>query len=102
MSRGRLHIDRLEIRLRGVSPDAARDSAERLGHTLLEELALQELAGRAGAPQTGARAPGGEAVASRGGEADAASVQGGVAGRESDLSGAIARKVAASIRERLK
>lgn len=102
MSRGRLHIDRLEIRLRGVSPEAARDSAERLGHTLLEELASHELAGHAGAHQTGARASGGRAVASRGGEEHAASVQGGVTGRESDLSGVIARKVAASIRERLK
>lgn len=88
MSRRSVHVERLEIRLRNVSADEARACASRLGHTLLEELA--------GRPHA------------RGGDAGAAAAAGGLArgeeggaGRE-ELHRVVARKVAASVRGRLK
>ena len=87
MSRRSVHVERLEIRLRGVSADEARACAGRLGHTLLEELA--------GRPDA------------RGGDAGAAAAGGltrgeeGGAGRE-ELHRVVARRVAASVRGRLK
>jgi hypothetical protein len=87
-----VHIDRLEIRLRGVSAEAARASTEGLGRALLEELAGRT----APAPHVPRQADGGtEGVrqsTSRGEEAGGANA----------LRHLIAREVAATVRERLK
>jgi hypothetical protein len=38
MSRNNVHIDRLEIRMKGISPEAARAAANGLGSEVLESL----------------------------------------------------------------
>jgi hypothetical protein len=38
MSKNNVHIDRLEIRMKGISPEAARASANGLGSEVLESL----------------------------------------------------------------
>ncbi len=86
MNKRSVHVERLEIRLRGVSAEQARACAGRLGHTLLEELA-----GRPEAPPGAGAAVGGLA---RGAE--------GNAGPADELHRVVARKVAASVRGRLK
>ena len=89
MGKQSIHIERVEIRLRGVSAETARASAAGLGHALLAELA----GGTRAAPPTGGDATEGvRPAASQRGE------QGGA--QELQLS--IARRVAASVRERLK
>ena len=86
MSKRSVHVERLEIRLRGVSPARARACAGRLGGALLEELAAE----RPDAPAGAGAAAGG---LTRGVEGDA--------GPEGELHRVIARKVAASVRGRL-
>lgn len=87
MSRRSVRIERLEIRLRGVSAEEARACAGRLGGALLDELA----AGRPDAPTSAGAATGG---LTRGAE-------GGVE-PSGELHRVVARKVAASVRGRLK
>jgi hypothetical protein len=78
VSKRSVHVERLEIRLRGVSAEEARAAAGRLGGALLEELS---------------RGPG---------AADTARGAQGGAGRRDELHRVVARKVAASVRGRLK
>ncbi len=80
MSKRSVHVERLEIRLRGVSAEEARAAAGRLGGALLEELS---------------KGPGAAA-------GDAARAAQGGAGRRDELHRVVARKVAASVRGRLK
>jgi hypothetical protein len=93
VSKQSIHIERLEIRLRGVSAETARASTAHLGQTLLAELAGQTRA----APHTAPRA--GDDVAE--GVRPAAS-QSEATGGARDLPLSVARKVAAAVRERLK
>ena len=46
MSSRSIHINRLEIRLRGISSEAARTAAGSLGHDLVDRLALLPVAGK--------------------------------------------------------
>jgi hypothetical protein len=89
VSKQNIHIERVEIRLRGVSAEAARASTAGLGHALLAELVGRTRA----APQTGGDADEGVGPATSRREE-----QGGAP----ELQLSIARKVAASVRERLK
>ena len=88
MSRRRLHVGRIEIRLRGVSAEEARACAGRLGGALLDELAAQGMDAPPGAGAADARG------LTRGAEGGAVPAN--------ELHRVIARKVAASVRGRLK
>lgn len=46
MSKQRISIDRLEIRLRGISPETARSAVSDLGRNLLDQLSSQNLSAR--------------------------------------------------------
>ena len=93
MSRRSVNVERLELRLRGVSPQAAREAAQGLARELLEELAR---GGGGDALRGGAR--GGlrvERVEATVPAADAFSPGGG-------LRGTVARRVADAVRARIK
>lgn len=93
MSRRSVNIDRIELRLRGVSPQAARAAAQGLARELLEEL------GRDGAgepPRGGGRAHlSVERVEARVPSAEAVAPGGG-------LRATLARRVADAVRARIK
>lgn len=93
MSRRSVHVERLELRVRGLSPRAAREAAEGFARELLEELsrggAGEGVAGRRGG---GARV---ERVEARVPPSDAPT-----RGQESQR--AAARRVAGAVRARVK
>ncbi len=93
MSRRNVNVERLELRLRGVSPQAAREAAQGLARELLEELSrggAGELSrgggrGHASVERVEARVPSAEAVSPDGG-----------------LRKTVARRVADAVRARVK
>jgi hypothetical protein len=87
MSKRSISIDRLEIRLKGISAETARAATNDLGRDILGQLASQ-----------GNRAGGIRAV----NKVDAGTVQLSGETRAGELRNMIARKVAASIKSKMK
>ena len=87
MSKRSISIDRLEIRLKGISAETARAATNDLGRDILGQLASQRnLAGGVRAVK----------------KVDAGTVQLSGETRANDLRSMIARKVAASIKSKMK
>ena len=83
-----VNVERLELRMRGVSPREAREAARGVARELLEELARAGAAARAGHTHI-------ERV-----DAAVRSSEAGAPG--AGLRGAVARKVADAVRSRVK
>ncbi|HEX5707541.1 MAG TPA: hypothetical protein VFX96_09615 [Pyrinomonadaceae bacterium] len=90
MSRRSVHVERLELRVRGVAPHAAREAAQGLARELLEELAR-------GGGAEGARAGG---VSVERVEARVPSSEGLMRGEGGQR--AVARRVAGAVRARIR
>jgi len=88
MSKRSISIDRLEIRLKGISADTARAATNDLGRDILGQLTAQR-----NPPAGGIRAVN---------KVDAGTVHLSGETRASDLRSMIARKVAASIKSKMK
>ena len=89
MSKQIINIERLEIRLRGISPELARSAVRGLGQTLLGELSpAQNLSGDKRAIKIGNIDPG--------------TVHLAAGTRPNELRSAIAGSIAASIKSKLK
>lgn len=87
MSRNNVHIDRLEIRMKGISPEAARASASGLGGEVLESLGSIANGSKRGA---------------RIGKIDAGNLKVDGTTGSAELRQRIAQQVANSVRSRMK
>ena len=90
MSKRRISVERLEIRLKGISPQRARAAVDGLGHQLLGRLA-EARPGLSG---------GGRSI--KVGRIDAGTFRTSAGTSASDLQTLIARKIAAAIDEQIK
>ena len=89
MNNRSINIDRLEIRLRGISPQAARAAASELGRDLLHRLAVLPVnAGRSGAVRLD--------------RIDSGALHLAAGTRATELRHAIAQKITGSIQSKLK
>lgn len=80
--RNRLHIERLELDLRGISPDTARAAADALGPALRQAMAADPQAARSAGSLDGGRiaspaTPGAHALAALIAQRVASTVKGG-------------------------
>lgn len=87
MSKRSISIERLEIRLRGISQEAAREAAGELGRDILGQLA------------SGQNPPGASRAVSK---VDAGTISAGAATGARELRGLIAGRIAASLKSKMK
>ncbi len=89
MRKRSINIERLEIRLKGIKPETARDATHELGQDILGQLAAER---KTSGPQRAVNI----------GRVDAGTVRHAGAGGSAELRSLIAGKIAASIKSKMK